>query len=551
MQTVLKKLELFILIGMLIFCATYISKITMDYTITSRNLVWCLGTIVLFLLIMARAMNGQVDFSILRRMIFPVFGGFLIVSIFSLTKAANLSEGWYEVLRIVLMIITLFVAVVIITENNPNILYKFIVLIELGLCAYGIYQYASQVDGKFVDHFGPATRMGTMANMNLCSSAHVLLMPFSVYAIWRYSKIWKILGIVAVASALFIVLFSLRTRSAWVALFITGIVATLHKRKIAVFMVLVFIVLGAAVYLTKGRAVFNTDSMRQRGDMWGGSLKMFKDHPLGVGAGNWRVNIPYYSRWMTEKTRAVAFKTIYFQRPHNDWLWVLAEQGAIGFILYISIFVIGLYYAIKARSVLMYSCLTAYMSVACFSFLKERTFHTVYLLLILASCVSLYHKTQPVKINKRAAYLCSNLVLACLLFVLFVFGVRYNTEKNVFKALHARKAKDWNAMLEHTKDISKFSTLDSYATPLLYYQGIGHFLKKDYPSALKKFEGALKENPNHIFVMMNLASCLSIHKRLPEAKKYYERVIELYPEYIGAQNNLAALNAVAMKGTKK
>ncbi|KKK93292.1 hypothetical protein LCGC14_2694320, partial [marine sediment metagenome] len=146
---------------------------------------------------------------------------------------------------------------------------------------------------------------------------------------------------------------------------------------------------------------------------------------------------------------------------------------------------------------------------------------------------------------------CSNLVFGCLLCTLFVFGVRYRTEKSVFKTLHARKAKDWNSVLEHTQNISRFSTLDSYGTPLLYYQGLGHFLKKDFPLALKDFEGALKENPNHIYVLMNYASLLSIHKRTEEARKVYEQVIEMYPEYIGAQNNLAALNAVAMKGTKK
>jgi tetratricopeptide (TPR) repeat protein len=278
---------------------------------------------------------------------------------------------------------------------------------------------------------------------------------------------------------------------------------------------------------------------------------MFIDNPLGVGAGNWRVNIPFYSRYMSDTTRAVAFKTIYFQRPHNDWVWVLAELGIIGFVLYVSLFGMSLYYAIKTKKVLLYSCLIASMVVACFSFPKERTFHTLYQLLIMALCVAAYHKSTPITVKPKAVYIGSVLVLAGLSFTLIVFGIRYRTEQNVFKALHAKKAQNWESVLDYTHNISRFSTLDSYGTPLVYYQGIAYFLKKDFGRALKNFQKAIKENPNHIYVMMNLAACLNIHKRTDEARAYYEKITELYPGYKVAENNLAALNAVAMKGKEK
>ena len=537
----MKKIELFILIAILIFCGIHVSKTTMDFTLTTRNLVWCFGITVLFLMIMSR--SGDVDFSILKRMIFPILCGLLIVSIFSITKAANKGEGWYEVARLFTQVVTLFVAAIIISENNKNVLFKFILLLSLGLGGYGIYQFFEITNN-------PAARTGTMANMNLCSSAHVLMIPFSIYAIFRYSKIWKILGFVSVAIALFIVFYSLRTRSAWVALFIAGTVATLHRKKLAIVMLISFVVLGIGIYLIKGPAVLNADSMKQRADMWGQSLNMFKDHPLGVGAGNWRVAIPYYSRNMSEKTRAVAFKTVYFQRPHNGWIWKLTELGIFGIILYISFFAMGLYYAIRARSVLMYSVIAAYVVVAVFSFPGERAFHTLFLLLIMASSLALYHKKQPVKVNARLVYVCSVLVMIGLSFALVNFGIRYRTEQSVFKALHARKAQDWNAILKHIGNISQFSTLDSFATPLAYYQGIGYFQKKDYGCALAKFEEALKESPNHIFVQMQLATCLAIHQRVGEAQKIYERITEMYPGYLPAQQNLAAVKTVA-KGKNK
>jgi hypothetical protein len=330
-----------------------------------------------------------------------------------------------------------------------------------------------------------------------------------------------------------------------------AIVGTLRRKKIAVFMVIAFIILGATLYMVKGATILNTDSMKQRADMWGQSLNMFNDNPLGVGAGNWRVAIPFYSRNMSETTRAVAFKTIYFQRPHNDWVWVLTELGAIGFILYLSLFALSFYYSIKARSVLVYSCLAAYVVCAFFSFPKERTFHTMYILLVMALSISLYHKSRPLILNRRPAYLGSVLVLACLSFSMCIFYARYTTEKKMFHALHARKAGDWKAVHDYTKDISPYSTLDSFGTPILYYQGISKFIRKDYGCALEDFQGALKESPNQIYVLMNLASTLTVHNKLDAAQKCYKRVIELYPDHTDAINNLKAVKAVAMKGKSK
>lgn len=536
------RLELYILIGILVFCSTYIGKTTMDYTITPRNIVWCIGTIILFLSIMAR--RDKVDLSFISRRIFIVFAAFLILSIFTLTKAANTGECFYEISRIFLMMVFLFCVVVIIKENNKNVLIKSIVLLALGLAVYGMYQY-------FKIPLNPAKRIGTMANMNLCSSAHVLLLPFSFYAIVRYSKIWKILGFVAAVTALFIVLFSLRTRSAWVALFVTGIIAASRTKKTLIFTAIAFIVLGAVVYGVKGNVIFNTASMNQRADMWGQSLNMAVDNPLGVGAGNWRVNIPHYCRWMSDTTRAIAFKTIYFQRPHNDEVWILAEQGFLGLVLYLAFFLFGLYYAVKSKNVLIYSCITAYLVISFFSFPKERTFHTVYIYGVLAAAIALYHKPLKFKFNPKIIYLGSVLTAVCLSFVMINFVIRCRTEIYIRRASESRINKHWGQVLDRTKDISPFSTLDSFGTPILYYQGTAHMMHQDFGCAVIELEGALKENPNHIYSLLQLGRCYMVYKRNDEAKACFEKVVTLYPGNKEAENNLAAIKAVAMRGPLK
>lgn len=534
-----RKIEYSILILILIICAVYTSKVTMDYTITTRNLVWIIGTFILFLMVTVRAISEpkEVDLSILSRMIFPIICGFFVATLFSLIQAVNKGEGLYVALRTFGMIAFLVVATVIIRENNPNIIIKCIILLALGLVLYGMYQY-------FTITVNPAKRIGTMANMNLCSSGHLLLLPFSIYAVFKYSKIWKVIGICSVLLALFIIFFSLRTRSTWVAFFFMVIVATIHKRKLLALTLVSFVVLGIVLYTVKGERIFNTASMKQRNDLWSQSLNMLKDNPMGVGAGNWRIVIPFYARNMSKTTRDVAFRTIYFQRPHNDWMWVLTEMGFIGFILYAALFGLGLYYAIKSRNVLIYSGLVAYMVFAVFSFPKERSFHSIMMLLFMAFAISKYHTPKPIKLNRKVLYLGSVFILAGLSFAIVDFNYRYVTERNVLKLTKARLSKDWDTVLLKTENISNFSTLDSACTPLVYYKGVSNFIQKDFKRALRDSQKAVEQSPYHLGNLMLLSNCFIVHQRFREAQECYMSILELYPGHEGAQANLEALKNI-------
>jgi len=539
-----KKLGLYILLASFVFCGVYVGKTTMDYTITTRNLVWIACTIILFVSISMRAINGEaIDLSIGGRLIFVLFLGLAFISILSLTRAANIGEGIYESCRWFVMAVCLFVTAVTLNENNINKAIKVIILLALGLGIFGIYQY-------FKMPANPATRIGTMANMNLCSSSHLLMIPFSVYAIMRYSKIWKILGLITVVTALFIILFSLRTRSTWVAMSIGLLAATFHRKKMLIASLAIIIVMGISIYAVKGERIFSTSSMKQRKDLWSQSLVMAKDHPLGVGSANWRVVIPFYSRYFSDTTREVAFKTIYFQRPHNDWVWVITELGVFGIALYVGVFLMGLYYAIKSRNPFLYAGIVAYIVIAMFSFPKERTFHTFIILIYLALSIKLYHKPIPLNLSRRTMYLTSLAVLSVLTFSAYVFCERYYTEKGIYRAIHAKMKKDWKNVYKETEYVSKYSTLDSYGTPIEYYKGISNYQRGRYDDALDNFKQAIKENPNHIYVLMNLGACYVIHQQFQEAKKCYEKVIHLYPDYEHAKVCYeATAKSIKAKGT--
>jgi len=77
-------------------------------------------------------------------------------------------------------------------------------------------------------------------------------------------------------------------------------------------------------------------------DAWVWSLDIIRRNPvLGVGAGNWKINILEYEN--QQKT-----DYIYLFKAHNDFIEVTSETGIIGGLLYISIFVFIFWNLIKA-----------------------------------------------------------------------------------------------------------------------------------------------------------------------------------------------------------
>ena len=65
---------------------------------------------------------------------------------------------------------------------------------------------------------------------------------------------------------------------------------------------------------------------------------MAKANPLlGVGLGQWRLVFPLYGKIQKFRESGEGLVEIFFQRPHNDYVWVLTETGIIGLLSYLAI----------------------------------------------------------------------------------------------------------------------------------------------------------------------------------------------------------------------
>lgn len=134
------------------------------------------------------------------------------------------------------------------------------------------------------------------------------------------------------------------TRGAWLAVAITSGILLLYymfksKRNLIVGIVLIAVSGGLLVndvaFMHRVSTITNNkyQSNSERLLMWESAWNMFKDHPvLGVGLGQYKDN--YQQKYISPKA-----KEPNLAHAHNNFMQMLAENGIVGFIGFITMFV--------------------------------------------------------------------------------------------------------------------------------------------------------------------------------------------------------------------
>ncbi|MCX6831098.1 MAG: O-antigen ligase family protein, partial [candidate division Zixibacteria bacterium] len=145
------------------------------------------------------------------------------------------------------------------------------------------------------------------------------------------------------------------------------------------------------------------NSSQERLALWSKSWQLFKQHPLsGVGIGNWKVVCPGLGLTRTNAETG----DVYFQQPHNDYLWVLTETGVFGLTAYSLIYFLALGYAVRALLrrpsqdeavfvLLLLFAMICYLVDSFFHYPRERVELVMFSTLILSAIVSIHHRLQP------------------------------------------------------------------------------------------------------------------------------------------------------------
>jgi len=550
-----------------------------DRTLMPRLFLLDLFLAVILVILYQKKKEFPLNFSILRNPLIIVFFLNFVITFLSQFVAINFVEGFFDTVKTFTMVLLCFLLIqmFLTTPDWPERL-SLLVLVAAGISlVIGFYQYFENVV------FNTATKLpdgrptiylvrGLMSHKNLFSSGLMLMLPFIGYAIYKLRETLRVAAII-IFSLVIVLLVILETRAVWVGTLVGGgafvftlILLAKHfgiSGKTRWIMIIVFIVSVGAfagvvlsgggeyekTYLDRLKTITNpgsgNNSFRLRA--WDATIEMIADHPIvGVGTGNWKIHSQqYFSDKDFKQTETN------WIRPHNDFLWAYAERGLLGFLLYLALFVIPIYFAlnvltskdtehsVKVTVLLLLSGLLAYIFDSVFTFPYERINQQVYFTLFLAGITAEYLRMKPEKTffpNQKPIFAITGLIL---LFSI-VYGVSMlKSEYHIVRAKAAEKAKEWKMLtLEATKAKTPFRTLEPEASAIEYYIGNGYLGNGDLRLAADHFQSALKANPFDPFVLSNLGKIFTDLGEFKKGANHLERALKLLPGLYEAKVNL-------------
>lgn len=533
----------------------------------------------------------NLDYSLLRRIIFPLFLLYIITGILSLSQAINLAEGINEVAKMFLFFIFLVTASLVIA-GDP----RFIPLLSralslsaallsiIALCQYTGIAFTGISSNTFLD--------ATMFNKNLLSGALLLMLPFIAYGILNFKGLWNDACIISTALSAFIIGIA-HTRAAWaglagMALFLLFSRFMLKKQTSSsqrqglnlnrfaisaiIFIAVFFISLGiesfykteilrqrksqghkfTETYKLASRNYGSAQTVNIRLTLWKKTLQIIADHPLlGVGPGNWKIMVPKYG---TEGLQSASGK-LNFIRPHNDYLWVFAESGIFGFLFYLSLFGAAFYYLYrivfrsddaqaKWLAILMGSGIIAYLIFSAFDFPRERIVHSTLLLLMFAAVSVAHHKAFPMPPRLLSKFILPiNFLMMIILAACIAIGFsRLISEIHTQKAEHPALVQNRLMQIEELDRAETFFyNIDPVANPLALHRGEANLALNRMDEAFEDFVQATRVHPYNILALWNVAAMYDRKGELKKSEEYFKKVLEISPRLEEALLNLTAV----------
>ena len=548
---------------------------TLDPLLHPRFLAWSIFLLVSVIILISNRSFSLND-SIVIKKYHLLLVAFVVFSFISIIKAVNISEAIFDFLKNFCFLLSFLMFFNLFRKNDRFFDHVSIGMTVSGLITGGIIFFMI-MKSLITDYDLQMTYeiFGFLGSKNQLSLALFLFIPFSIKLVFFRSIVAKVLGVIT-TNLLLASIIIIHTKSVVLALtaslffvFIISVVYLLRKKQFSLnpsMLLLVVLIIGilfsverftpynfSSTFIDKFKTSFDiySPSADVRIKIWGESLGLFSGNVfLGVGGGNWKLTLP--SAGITSLPSS-SFGSTFLQRPHNDPIWILCENGLIGFFLFYGFIGFIFYSLLKtffkpnelSRSInvpLMLFVLTGYFVASLFTFPKERIFHQVLLSFFLA--YSCYITSSTGKFNdtlKIAGKPIITVLTLTLLSLSVVFaGYRVQGEHYTKRALYYRDGKQWQQVIkEINKGYSPFYTVDQTAIPLKFYSGVAKYSLKDYSHAINDFIEAKEHSPYNVHVLNNLGSTYFNTKKYSEAIQSYKELLTYYPWFSEAAANLA------------
>lgn len=460
-------------------------------------------------------------------------------------------------------------------EFNRRIFYPFL-LFALIISGFGVYQLILEINNGAYNVDASYRVYTFFAHRNLY--AHILVLTIPIL-IGSGSHIRRFLWIkMTLISIILFLIFLLFSRTAWMSLVVaTAITGTLIiinlvknkklkesitgfiQRRIFFSILGIFIVLATLSLMSIEKSELSKQfhnlrkwdygSSQKRIEVWKGSFQLIREKPIkGHGTSAWKIEI---LRYISDKDISKE-NTTFYQRPHNDFLWVWSEGGSIAILLFIYLFFYLFRHFWKNHrnedgdfhhSLVPLFGISAYVVIAFFSFPRERIEHGIFFSLFVVQALLLDSSKKETKSKPKWTILIG-LILSMISLSLFYYvdTIRLNGELMLRQAFNYR---DKQLNSEVIKSIqraeSKFFNMDYTSIPISWYSGSAFYNLKMYDLALKEFNKSLELNPYNINILVNAGSSYYKKGELDLAKDMYTKAFILNPNNNNVLINLSVI----------
>jgi len=572
-----------LLVGFLVVMNIYYDDLALDTSFIPRLRALYATLLVALPLLLLPDSARRLDWTVLRDPLLLSFGLFALTSFATLGLALNPTAGFTDAFRnfgIWVWLCLLCLLLPTLPDWKERLL-QIIVCGSTVSVAWGCYEMISLYGFGLHSRTLMTNVTGTMANVNLYAGFLTLLFPFTLCAAAVLRGWWRPLSLmVALATMMMVAL--LQTRAAYLGLAGSVILAVglavpfgrslgLGRRvrwALAGGLLLVAVALAAflmvapdtnpvATRLRSLGAAMQDASGGARLMAWKITLQMIADHfPLGVGTGNFTMRLDEYFNAQTDFS-GEGTNWIY---PHNDYLWVLVEQGLAGSLAFAGFFFFAGVYSfnvlrrsksvVSARlALVVLMVLVAYLIDSFFGFPLARVSHQIYLAVALALAILLARemRSEAAASEPAAGASYPRKMLLIALPVLAVLAVGFTYARAAMKqelylaTVFALEAEGmWPAALRVVRALeTPWKTTDYAATPIAYHEA--RILKEigTPHQTLEALERAYRQNPNRIYVINDLGSYYAKAGRFDEAIALLTKTVERYPNQIACVENLA------------
>jgi len=537
------------------------SKQLLDQVLLPRQMLLGIFLLIVSVILLVKRIKIDIDLNLFTACIILL----PVVYIFSAFQSIEMAESFATITKIVLLHTFILLSYSLFKSQllGINAVCKGVFIFNLVAIGQTIFDLSESAGTDLFQGNAMYTITAGFANKNLLSSILLLCLPFLFILLRDKNKKWQI-GVLFLLLIDVVLIILLQTRAVYLGIAaacllclpLLPLIWPGQKKRLLLFVgIPVFLTIMAAgiFVLKKGDSLgtlTRSESVNERIALWDNTVQMIADNPLlGVGAGNWQVHFPAYG---LEKFYLINYHITggytTFQRPHNDFLWVWAETGLIGFLIYIMIFAASLFYCFRLAATdtkhkLVWVCvlfsILAYIFIALADFPMERVEHQVLLGLLVAWVAASYIGKKSLSGITRFLQPTTFLILvsACLI----ITGYRFNGEKHARKMAEAHIRGNWQMILSEEKKASGiFYDMDPFSIPLQWYVGVAHFSSGKLPEAKAAFIRAYQLHPYQVHVINNYAGCLEKEGNHTDAIKLYEKMLQISPQFAEGILNASA-----------